>query len=123
MKLPTAMMKLAQHIIESGDFDPIMLEDQYRSALVRILRKSGLSALRMRPPSSHRASRARSHQSHGGASVQHCRRAPNQTASGAQSEQIRSPTRGAETQQRLIISLVCTAGFEVIRFPEQKASQ
>jgi DNA end-binding protein Ku len=41
MKLPTEMMKLAQHIIKtkSGDFDPSMLEDHYRTALVRILRK------------------------------------------------------------------------------------
>jgi DNA end-binding protein Ku len=41
MKLPPEMMKLAQHIIrtKSADFDPSMLEDHYRSALVRILRK------------------------------------------------------------------------------------
>jgi len=41
MKLPTEMMKLAQHIIKtkSEDFDPSMLEDHYRNALVRILRK------------------------------------------------------------------------------------
>ena len=41
MKLPPEMMKLAQHIIrtKSADFDPNMLEDHYRSALVRILRK------------------------------------------------------------------------------------
>jgi len=41
MKLPAEMMKLAQHIIKtkSGDFDPSMLEDHYRTALVRILRK------------------------------------------------------------------------------------
>jgi Ku protein len=41
MKLPTEMMKLAQHIIrtKSAEFDPSMLEDHYRSALVRILRK------------------------------------------------------------------------------------
>jgi DNA end-binding protein Ku len=41
MKLPPEMMKLAQHIIrtKSADFDPAMLEDHYRSALVRILRK------------------------------------------------------------------------------------
>jgi DNA end-binding protein Ku len=41
MKLPPEMMKLAQHIIrtKSADFDPGMLEDHYRSALVRILRK------------------------------------------------------------------------------------
>lgn len=41
MKLPVEMMKLAQHIIQTklGDFDPSMLEDHYRSALVRILRQ------------------------------------------------------------------------------------
>jgi DNA end-binding protein Ku len=35
------MMKLAEHIIrtKSDKFDPAMLEDHYRSALVRILRK------------------------------------------------------------------------------------
>lgn len=41
MKLPAEMMKLAQHIIrtKSTEFDPSMLEDHYRTALVRILRK------------------------------------------------------------------------------------
>ena len=41
MKLPTEMMKLAQHIIrtKSAEFDPSMLEDHYRNALVRLLRK------------------------------------------------------------------------------------
>jgi DNA end-binding protein Ku len=41
MKLPPEMMKLAQHIIrtKSADFDPSMLEDHYRNALVRILRR------------------------------------------------------------------------------------
>jgi len=41
MKLPAEMMKLAQHIIrtKSAEFDPSMLSDHYRSALVRILRK------------------------------------------------------------------------------------
>lgn len=41
LKLPAEMMKLAQHIIKakSAQFDPSMLEDHYRSALVRILRK------------------------------------------------------------------------------------
>jgi DNA end-binding protein Ku len=41
MRLPAEMIKLAQHIIrtKSGDFDPSMLEDHYRSALVKILRK------------------------------------------------------------------------------------
>jgi DNA end-binding protein Ku len=41
MKLPAEMMKLAQHIIKtkSTTFDPSMLEDHYRTALVRILRK------------------------------------------------------------------------------------
>jgi non-homologous end joining protein Ku len=41
MKLPIEMVKLAQHIIKtkSADFDPSMLEDHYRNALVRILRK------------------------------------------------------------------------------------
>ena len=38
---PTEMVKLAQHIIEtkSSDFDPTMLEDHYKNALVRILRR------------------------------------------------------------------------------------
>jgi Ku protein len=41
MKLPSEMVKLAQHIIEtkSTEFNPAMLEDHYRNALVRILRK------------------------------------------------------------------------------------
>jgi DNA end-binding protein Ku len=41
MKLPAEMVKLAQHIIEtkSAEFDPALLEDHYRNALVRILRK------------------------------------------------------------------------------------
>ena len=41
IKLPPEMMKLAQHIIrtKSAQFDPTMLEDHYRTALVRILRK------------------------------------------------------------------------------------
>jgi DNA end-binding protein Ku len=41
MKLPADMVKLAQHIIEtkSAAFDPAMLEDHYKNALVRILRK------------------------------------------------------------------------------------
>jgi non-homologous end joining protein Ku len=41
MKLPPEMMKLAQRIIrtKSDDFDQTMLEDHYRSALARILRK------------------------------------------------------------------------------------
>ena len=53
MKLPAEMMKLAQHIIrtKSGDFDPSMLEDHYRNALVRILRKKETKrlALHARP--------------------------------------------------------------------------
>jgi non-homologous end joining protein Ku len=41
MNLPAEMMKLAQRIIKtkSADFDPSMLEDHYRKALVRILRE------------------------------------------------------------------------------------
>ena len=41
MKLPTEMMKLAQHIIKtkSEDFHASMLEDHYRKALVGILRE------------------------------------------------------------------------------------
>jgi DNA end-binding protein Ku len=41
IKLPAEMMNLAQHIIrtKSDKFDPAMLEDHYRTALVRILRK------------------------------------------------------------------------------------
>ena len=46
MKLPAEMMKLAQHIIrtKSAEFDPSMLEDHYRNAVVRILRKKQLPA-------------------------------------------------------------------------------
>src|SRR6478672_2022179 len=45
MKLPADMMKLAQHIIrtKSVEFDPSMLEDHYRAALVRILQETRLS--------------------------------------------------------------------------------
>jgi DNA end-binding protein Ku len=41
MKLPAEMMKLAQHIIKtkSEELDPSVLEDHYRNALVRVLRK------------------------------------------------------------------------------------
>jgi DNA end-binding protein Ku len=41
IKLPAEMVKLARHIIEtkSAAFDPAILEDHYRNALVRILRK------------------------------------------------------------------------------------
>ena len=50
MKLPAEMMKLAQHIIrtKSVEFDPSMLEDHYRAALVRILQKK--QAKRHAPP-------------------------------------------------------------------------
>ena len=39
--LPPEMLKLAKHIIETkvSDFDPTMLEDHYRNALVDILRR------------------------------------------------------------------------------------
>lgn len=41
IKLPDEMMKLARHIIrtKSGEFDAAMLEDRYRTELLRILRK------------------------------------------------------------------------------------
>jgi DNA end-binding protein Ku len=41
MKLPAEMMELARHIIQTkaAAFDPSMLEDHYRNALARILRK------------------------------------------------------------------------------------
>ena len=41
MALPSDMLKLAEHIIETkaADFDPSMLEDHYQAALVEILRK------------------------------------------------------------------------------------
>jgi non-homologous end joining protein Ku len=44
MKLPPEMVKLAQHIIrtKSGEFDPSLLEDHYRNALVRIRRNPQL---------------------------------------------------------------------------------
>src|SRR3954454_13760059 len=52
MKLPAEMMKLAQHIIrtKSGEFDSSMLEDHYRSALVRILRKKQVKRPTHGPP-------------------------------------------------------------------------
>ena len=56
MKLPAEMVKLAQHISEtkSAAFDPAMLEDHYRNALVRILRKNRQRCPRLqrqwRPP-------------------------------------------------------------------------
>ena len=57
MKLPAEMMKLAQHIIrtKSEKFDPSMLEDHYRNALVRILRKK--QAKRPRAPPAVKPSR------------------------------------------------------------------
>jgi len=57
MKLPPEMMKLAQHIIrtKSAQFDPSMLEDRYRTALVRILRKKQVK----RPTRGLRSSRRR----------------------------------------------------------------
>jgi Ku protein len=41
MKLPDEMLRLAQHIIETkaADFDPAVLEDHYRNAMVHMLRK------------------------------------------------------------------------------------
>ena len=41
MKLPAEMLKLAEHIIDGkmAAFDPSMLQDHYRDALMRILRK------------------------------------------------------------------------------------
>jgi DNA end-binding protein Ku len=41
MALPSEMLQLAEHIIETkaAEFDPTMLEDHYRTALVEILRK------------------------------------------------------------------------------------
>jgi DNA end-binding protein Ku len=41
LRLPREMVKLAEHIIETkkADFDPAMLEDHYRDALVQILRE------------------------------------------------------------------------------------
>jgi DNA end-binding protein Ku len=52
MKLPPEMMKLAQHIIRTrlADFDPAMLEDHYRSALVRILRRKKAKRPTQAPP-------------------------------------------------------------------------
>jgi Ku protein len=52
MKLPAEMMKLAQHIIrtKSTEFDPSMLEDHYRAALVRILRKKQVKRPTHGPP-------------------------------------------------------------------------
>jgi DNA end-binding protein Ku len=58
MKLPAEMLKLAQHIIhtKATTFDPSMLEDHYRNALVRILRKNGRSCP---PPRSRSLPRAK----------------------------------------------------------------
>jgi DNA end-binding protein Ku len=41
MQLPPQMLSLAEHIVETklGDFDPALLEDRYRTALVPILRE------------------------------------------------------------------------------------
>jgi Ku protein len=41
MKLPEEMLRLAEHIIETkaADFDPAVLEDHYRNAMVHILQK------------------------------------------------------------------------------------
>jgi DNA end-binding protein Ku len=41
MRLPAEMVRLAQHIIQtkSEEFNPAMLEDHYRNALVRMLKK------------------------------------------------------------------------------------
>jgi non-homologous end joining protein Ku len=52
MKLPAEMMKLAQHIIttKSENFDPSMLQDHYRNALVRILRKKQATTRPAHPP-------------------------------------------------------------------------
>src|SRR3954467_5934589 len=52
MKLPPEMMKLAQHIIrtKSADFDPSMLEDHYRRALVGILRRKQAKRPAKSPP-------------------------------------------------------------------------
>jgi Ku protein len=57
MKLPAEMMNLARHIIRtrSADFDPAMLRDHYRSALVRILR--GKRAKHLAHPSAVKPSR------------------------------------------------------------------
>src|SRR5262249_20326848 len=46
MKLPTEMVKLAQHIIKTKaeDFTPSMLEDHYRNALVRVSAKEAGAA-------------------------------------------------------------------------------
>jgi hypothetical protein len=79
MKLPPEMMKLAQHIIrtKSAQFDPSMLEDHYRSALVRILRKKQAK----RPTQGLRSSRHRKTSSiswtrSGAASLPSVRRSP-----------------------------------------------
>jgi len=62
MKLPPEMMKLAQHIIrtKSAEFEPAMLEDHYRTALVRILRKK--QAKKQAKPPAHAPSVRPSHE-------------------------------------------------------------
>ncbi|MBO4226849.1 hypothetical protein GRB70_31160 [Bradyrhizobium neotropicale] len=57
MELPREMMTLAQHTIrsKSADFDPAMLEDHYRRALVRILSRK--QAKRPAPPPAVKPSR------------------------------------------------------------------
>jgi DNA end-binding protein Ku len=51
MKLPVEMMKLAQHIIRTkvAEFDPSMLEDHYRRAILGILRKKQVKRPADRP--------------------------------------------------------------------------
>ncbi|WP_247437315.1 hypothetical protein [Bradyrhizobium sp. 139] len=75
VKLPSEMMKRAQHIIrtKSTDFDPALLEDHYRSALQRILRKK---QARPRAAASHQTVAREHRQPYGCAPAQHRRRTP-----------------------------------------------
>jgi Ku protein len=52
MKLPAEMVKLARHIIQtkSEEFNPAMLEDHYRNALVRILKVKQVNPPASPPP-------------------------------------------------------------------------
>ena len=92
MKLPAEMVKLAQHIIEtkSADFDPAMLEDHYRNALVRILRKK-----QAKVPVPRRALARQRHQPHGRVKAQHCGRASGQKALGGVQGRKREATQPA----------------------------
>jgi DNA end-binding protein Ku len=89
MKLPAEMVKLAQHIIEtkSAEFDPAMLEDHYRNALVRILRKNAGRALPRKR-----------HQPDGCVKAQHCGKKPAAASKAASAKRRSPPAAGREAR-------------------------